>query len=417
MYKRITLLALCFFMVLSIVASAIKANYTANAYNGLGEITEEIENDKQSLGELQNALAAIQTNKGNLQSQKDQINMETQTMLEEKMLLEQEYTLLVAEEAAISGIIEQYGKIIEQTQADKETAEVLLKNQLDDFSALLVYMYKNGDDSKLKIFLKSESYSEYLAYVECMEHILNSSDRMIDEIEATIADISKKEEDYKTANDDLVAYHDNLKLTQAEKEAKRKELEEKIGSNGDKLELTEDEMAAIEENEEALRQQIKDLQAQISEKEKEKLRLELEATFDGNFSFPLIGCNNYRITSWFGIRTDGPFSDYEHHNGIDFACARGTAISAAAGGKVTYAGYNGAFGNVVFIEHGNGLTTVYAHCDSLIVTAGTRVTEKQAIAYVGTTGQSSGYHLHFAVLKNGVYVNPADYLPSYYLGR
>ena len=417
MYKRILLTALCFFMMLSFGASVLKTTLDAKAYNGLGQITEEIENDKQSLGELQNALTAIQNNKGNLQAQKDQINMETQTMLEQKMLLEQEYSLLVAEEEAITKIIDEYGVVISQTQTDKADAEALLDKQLSDFGALLVYMYMNGEDSYLKMFLKSESYSEYLAYVECMEHILDSSNRMIGDIRVTIDDISKKELDYVLANADLVTYKESLNKTQAEKEAKRKELEEKIGENGELLTLTDEELAAAKDNEEALRQQIKDLQAQISEKEQEKLRLELEATFDGNFSFPLIGCNNYRITSWFGIRTDGPFVAYEHHNGIDFACARGTAISAAAGGKVTFAGYNGAFGNVVFIEHGNGLTTVYAHCDSLIVTAGTRVTEKQAIAYVGTTGQSSGYHLHFSVLKNGVYVDPADYLPSYYLGR
>lgn len=417
MYKRVLLLALCFFTVLSFGVTSLRAAFTANAYNGLGEITEEIENDKQSLNEMQGNLSAIQSNKNTLQAQKDKLNMETQTMLQQKMLLEQEYTLLVAEEATITGIIEEYGKVIAQTQSDKADAEANLDKQLDDFGSLLVYMYMNGEDSNLEIFLKSQSYSEYLAYVECMEHILDSSDRMIDSIRGTIGEISKKEQDYIIANADLETYRDSLLATQAEKEAKRLELEEKIGENGDLLTLTEDEIASIEDNEEALRQQISDLQSQISEKEQEKLRLELEATFDGNFSFPLIGCNNYRITSWFGIRTDGPFVAYEHHNGIDFACARGTAISAAAGGKVTFAGYNGAFGNVVFIEHGNGLTTVYAHCDSLIVTAGTRVTEKQAIAYVGTTGQSSGYHLHFSVLKNGQYVDPAEYLPSYYLGR
>ena len=127
-------------------------------------------------------------------------------------------------------------------------------------------------------------------------------------------------------------------------------------------------------------------------------------------NFPIIGYSGYTITSRFGIRTDGPFTSYEHHNGLDIACPRGTAIGAAEAGIVTFAGYNGSFGNVVFIEHGGGLTSVYAHCDSLLVTAGTKVAKDQVIARVGTTGKSSGYHLHFAVLKNGVYVDPEDYL-------
>lgn len=415
MYKRIILSVLCFFLVLSFTVSAISITFSAEAFNGLGEITEEIENDKESLNALKEALNGIQTNRENLQSQKDQLNMETQTMLEQKILLEQEYELLKAEEKAITDVIEKYGEEIEKAQNSKASAEAELEDQLEDFGDLLVYMYMNGEDSKLEMFLNSKSYSEYSDRVEFMEHILDSSDRMIESIRGTIEEISKTEADYIVANADLVAYREKLEENQVEKEAKRLELEQKIGENGDRLTLTDDEIAAIEGNEEALRQQIADLQAQISEKEQEKLRLELEASFDGTFAFPLIGCNNYRITSRFGIRTDGPFSSYEHHNGIDFACARGTTISAGAKGMVTFAGYNGAFGNVVFIEHGNGLTTVYAHCDSLIAYTGMPVEEKQAIAYVGTTGQSSGYHLHFAVLKNGQYVDPAEYLSSYYL--
>ena len=191
-------------------------------------------------------------------------------------------------------------------------------------------------------------------------------------------------------------------ITQADKEQKQKEIEEKIGKNNELLELTQQEIDSMKDDEEALRNQISDLQHQIEDK--------LAATFNGRFSFPIIGYRGYTITSRFGVRTDGPFTSYEHHNGLDIACPRGTAIGAAEAGIVTFAGYNGSFGNVVFVEHGGGLTSVYAHCDSLLVTAGTKVAKDQVIARVGTTGKSSGYHLHFAVLKNGVYVDPEDYL-------
>ena len=162
----------------------------------------------------------------------------------------------------------------------------------------------------------------------------------------------------------------------------------------------------MEAEEEELRKLIAELEQQIKDK--------LEATYDGKFSFPLVGYSSYKITSRFGIRLDGPFVQYEHHNGMDFACARGTAIRAVDAGTVTYSGYRGAFGNVVFVSHGGGIVTIYAHCDSLLVNAGDKVLKDQVIARVGTTGQSSGYHLHFAVTKNGVYVDPEDYLPTYY---
>jgi len=398
MFKRILLMVLCFCMALSVGSAVLENAMSTVAY----ESGTSIEEDRNSLNALQNNLSSIQTNKENLQALIDKTNMETQTMLQEKMLLEQEYTLLVDEENAINDIIAEYERIIEQTADDKADAEDALEKQLEDFGAILVYMYINGDQSRLEIFLKSKSYSEYLAYIECMENLLKSSDKMVDDIRCTVDNIATKEADYIEANQGLLDYRETLKDTQADKEQKQKEIEEKIGKNNELLELTQQEIDSMQDDEEALRNQISDLQHQIEDK--------LAATFNGQFSFPIIGYSGYTITSRFGIRTDGPFTSYEHHNGLDIACPRGTAIGAAEAGIVTFAGYNGSFGNVVFIEHGGGLTSVYAHCDSLLVTAGTKVAKDQVIARVGTTGKSSGYHLHFAVLKNGVYVDPEDYL-------
>ncbi len=402
MLKRSILMVLCFFMLLSAGTTALELAFTANAQDG----DTTIEEDRESLSSLQNSLSNIKNNKEKLQELIEQTNMATQTMLQEKMLLEQEYALLAEEEEAITKIINEYDVIIKETAAEKDAAEKALDKKLDDFGALLVYMYMNGNDSHLELFLKSESYSEYLAKVEFMEHIVNSSNLMIKDIEANIAEITQKEEDYKLANEDLQTYKEELLATRDEKEQKAAELEAKIGENNELIEFTKDEIESLKDYEEGLREDISALQQQIEDK--------LAATYDGVFSFPLIGWSSYRITSRFGIRTDGPFVQYEHHNGMDFACARGTAIGAVDAGIVTYSGYRGAFGNVVFVEHGGGITTVYAHCDSLLVKAGDRVAKDQVIARVGTTGQSSGYHLHFAVLKNGGYVDPEEYLPSYY---
>lgn len=396
MYKRIILAVLCFTLVFSLGSTALKDGLSAVAY---GETT--IEQDRATLNELKNTLSSIQANKDNLQSLISQTDMATQTMLEEKLLLDQEYILLAEEESAINLIIDEYEVIKAQTSEEKAQAEATLEKQLEDFGSLLVYMYIHGDDSRLEIFLKSESYSEYLAYVECMESLLESSDRMIGTITETINGIKVKEEEYAIASDALVEYRESLVTAQAEKEAKSQEILDKMGENNELIQLTEEEIAAMDNNEEALRLQIADLQKQIEDK--------LAATYNGIFSFPLVNCS-YRITSEFGPRYDGPFVSYEHHNGMDFACAKGTGIKAVDKGRVTFAGYNGAFGNVVFIEHGGGLTTVYAHCDSLLVSAGATVSKDQVIARVGSTGLSSGPHLHFAVVKNGEYVDPREYL-------
>ena len=121
----------------------------------------------------------------------------------------------------------------------------------------------------------------------------------------------------------------------------------------------------------------------------------------GKFSYPVRGA---RLTSKFGKRWG------RTHNGIDLAIAKGTTISAADGGTVTFAGYKGSFGYLVIINHGNGMETYYAHCSKLLVSRGTKVYKGQAIAKVGSTGRSTGPHCHFEIHVNGTPRNPLNYL-------
>ncbi|MBQ3986078.1 MAG: peptidoglycan DD-metalloendopeptidase family protein [Oscillospiraceae bacterium] len=126
----------------------------------------------------------------------------------------------------------------------------------------------------------------------------------------------------------------------------------------------------------------------------------------GSFRWPCGG----RITSYFGYRNTGIRGASTYHQGIDIACAYGTTIVAADGGTVEYTGYKGAMGYTVIINHGNGYKTYYEHCSSFACRAGQHVYKGQAIAYVGSTGVSSGAHCHFGIQKNGTYVNPLNYL-------
>ena len=127
----------------------------------------------------------------------------------------------------------------------------------------------------------------------------------------------------------------------------------------------------------------------------------------GSFRWPVSG----RITSGFGYRNTGIRGASTYHQGIDIACAYGTTIVASDGGTVEYTGYKGAMGYTVIINHGNGYKTYYEHCSSFAVSAGQHVYKGQKIAYVGTSGVTSGAHCHFGVQKNGSYVNPLGYLP------
>ena len=125
----------------------------------------------------------------------------------------------------------------------------------------------------------------------------------------------------------------------------------------------------------------------------------------GSFQWPVSG----RLTSYFGYRSI--FGGYSYHSGLDIATSYGTAIAASDGGTVVFSGYKGSYGNLVIVDHGNGVQTYYAHCSSLLVSSGDKVYKGQTIARVGSTGRSTGNHCHFEIKINGTSVNPLSYLP------
>lgn len=127
----------------------------------------------------------------------------------------------------------------------------------------------------------------------------------------------------------------------------------------------------------------------------------------GSFSWPTRG----RISSTFGGRKSPGGIGSTNHKGLDIANARGTAISAADGGTVTYAGWQSGYGYLVIISHGNGYQTYYAHNSKLLVSVGTKVYKGQQIAKMGSTGNSTGNHCHFEIRLNGTPLNPLKYLP------
>lgn len=126
-----------------------------------------------------------------------------------------------------------------------------------------------------------------------------------------------------------------------------------------------------------------------------------------NIGIALIRPISGTITSRFGVRSSIRVSS---HTGLDIAASTGTSIAAAASGTVTFSGYKGSYGNMIVISHGNGVQTYYGHCSKLYVSAGTQVSQGQSIAAVGSTGNSTGPHLHLEVRLNGVAYNPQNYV-------
>lgn len=171
--------------------------------------------------------------------------------------------------------------------------------------------------------------------------------------------------------------------------------------------------AAIREYEADVKEQneiIETLEKAIAE-EKRKLLAESGSVIiydGGQFKFPLASYT--RISSEYGNRIHPTLGVQKFHNGVDFAAPTGTAIYAAYDGKVVAAAYSSSMGNYVMIDHGSGLYTIYMHASKLYVSAGAVVVRGETIAAVGSTGRSTGPHLHFSVRLNGAYTSPWNYL-------
>lgn len=153
---------------------------------------------------------------------------------------------------------------------------------------------------------------------------------------------------------------------------------------------------------------LKELEAQIAAAALANARAE---DGDGGASGFLWPCpSSRRITSDFGMREIPTPGATANHNGIDIGAPTGSAILASASGRVTTSKYSYSAGNYIVISHGNGVSTVYMHCSALYVSEGEMVSQGQTIGAVGSTGFSTGPHLHFGVMVNGAYVNPRNYV-------
>ena len=176
------------------------------------------------------------------------------------------------------------------------------------------------------------------------------------------------------------------------------------------------QVEAYEKDIKAQEDKIKQIEAEIKRQE-EEARKKAEAAGQkyntvsiGNIKFIWPCPSSSRVTSAFGGRESPTEGASSNHQGMDIGAPTGSNIIAAADGTVTISTYSYSAGNYIMLNHGGGVSTVYMHCSQLLVSAGDTVKQGQVIAKVGSTGYSTGPHLHFGVRLNGSYVNPAKYV-------
>lgn len=289
---------------------------------------------------------------------------------------------------------------VESVENELAQAQIDASNQYESMKVRIKYMYESGGNQMFQVLVESENMGDFLNKAEYVSKISEYDRNELIKYQETVEEVEKKEEQIQTEYEEL----DDL---QTELITQQEEVQTLIDSNEAKL---ADIQSQIDENAELLQQ----LKAQAEE----EARVQSQAggttwitggpnvvSGNGFFTHP---CPGYTYqSSYFGEVRD---FDPTPHKGHDYAAPAGTPTYAAAAGRVTIAGWSYSAGNWVVIDHGNGLVTKYMHHSALCVTAGQYVEKGQQIGAVGTTGYSTGNHLHFQVELNGVAVNPDLYM-------
>lgn len=367
------------------------------------EKEEQIEQAQEERDRLQASLTDAKEVKQSLEAQKKDLN----TYITE---LDKELTAIINNIEELETKISEKETEIEETQAELELARETEAEQYANMVERIRYIYEHGEESYLEILFSGTSFSDMLNRVEYLEQISTYDQKMLEQYILNRQMIELLEQQ-------LLTDKALLEETKAGKESEQAALEELIAAKEQTIKEYEADIAnkeqAIAAYEADIREEnelIAALEAAIAEEKRQLLAQNQKLlTYDGGqFKFPLAYYT--RLSDDYGWRMHPTLHVQKFHNGIDLAAPTGTDIYAAYDGKVVAAAYSSSMGNYVMIDHGDELYTIYMHASKLYVSAGDIVVKGETIAAVGSTGRSTGPHLHFGVRLNGQYVSPWNYL-------
>lgn len=387
--KKLIILAMIFSLSSSVVYATTK--------DKLDDVQQSKEDTKERLDSVQKKIDELEQLKSNAESYIKAMDVE-----------------LAAATANLEDLENQKlekEKEIEQTEADLVIAKEVEAEQLASMQVRIQFMYENGNESYLDMILNSGSIAELLNKAEYISQITAYDRQMLEEYQETRLSIEEKEVR-------LIVEHQQLEGLVIQAEGEKQAIELLISTKSQQLkqyesdiEASESEIVSMQEEMDALDKEIAQLEQKIREEEEAARRAaqQQKVVYDGGqFLFPL---NSYtRLTSDYGWREHPIFKTQRLHNGMDFGASTGTPIMAAYDGEVVVSTYSSSAGNYIMINHGGGLSTVYMHCSKLIAQVGDVVKKGDVIGLVGSTGNSTGPHLHFSVRVNGEYVDPAPYI-------
>ena len=388
--------------------------YASNA--GIADSKKKIEENQKKMQELKAQQSEVQEKLAQLGKLKSDAAAYIAKLDQELSALDQQINAL--------------GEQMTDKQAEIETTKDALakaketeESQYASMKLRIKYMYERGDMSWLDMLFESKSFSDMLNRAEYIREVSAYDRKKLNEYVDTREQIAEQEalleseyEALDTMKQSAQGKQQDVEALQADKQKELQNYNAKISAANEDLSDMQEDIAGIQKAIKAEENNIASIEAEMKRKEEEAKKKaqengkKYETKSLGNISFRWPLPSSSRITSGFGGRSSPTEGASTNHKGIDISAPSGSSIVAAAGGTVVIATYSASAGNYVMINHGGGVYTVYMHMSSISTSVGQSVSAGQKIGAVGSTGYSTGPHLHFGVRSNGTYVNPQSYV-------
>jgi len=414
-FVKVVAIVLAFIMLLSVVMIALTA---------LADDSASARVTQTQIDNLRNERRELERQRNDIEAQINTIEFEHKTEILKKEILDQRIMVTGLEIENINESIEYFNSLIREKEYEVFLAQTREDEQLDRFRDRVRNMEENGIITYLEIIFDSTSFADMLARIDFVGEIMRADQEAYDDLTAAREETEEAKEALEETKSDLEDEEERLVEKETELYEQIKEASELILQLEDDIEAERELRAIVVAEEERVMQEIETAVAELErQRAEEQARREREAAArrqgtggggggggsvvgTGSMTWPAQG----RVTSEFGVRRHPVHGDMRQHNGIDIGAPHGAAVVAADSGTVVTSRWCNSFGNFIVISHGNGINTLYAHLSSRGVSVGDNVTRGQQIGRVGSTGVSTGPHLHFEVHVDGVRVNPRNHL-------
>lgn len=387
------------FVVMSVLPGSARAASSA-------EILNKLNNLKSQNTTLKNEIAKVK-------SQYDANATEISALVSKKNAIDQEISLLHTQMLNIEEQITIMGQLVAEKQDELDEALKKLDELNDKYKTRVRAMEENGTVSYWEVVFRSRSFTDMLDRINMVDEIAESDQKRLDEMNEAALDVELSRSILTAERLELDTVRQELVQAQESLNERREASDETLRSLAQKQDAFQALIDESEAKQAALMNEIAKAQKEYNDaKYQENLKnLALTGKNPPSNATWITPVSGYYISSAFGYRTAPTAGASTYHQGVDMACNQGTPIYATRAGTVTTASFQaGGAGYYVSINHGDGFASIYMHMTHYVVSAGQKVSAGQLIGYVGSTGVSTGPHLHFGISYAGTYVNPLAYI-------